>query len=59
VTLAPASGRRRSDAQAVSPIVMNTRRHDQNEDIALLRTLIYEIYSELGYTSRREAGKEG
>jgi hypothetical protein len=57
--LAPASGRRRSDAQAVSPIVMNTRRHDQNEDIALLRTLIYEIYSELGYTSRREAGKEG
>jgi DNA-binding transcriptional LysR family regulator len=48
-----------SDPQAVSPIVMNTRLHDQNEDIALLRTLIYEIYRELGYTSRRGAGEAG
>jgi DNA-binding transcriptional LysR family regulator len=35
-----------SDPQAVSPIIMSTRLHDQNEDIATLRALIDQIYQE-------------
>jgi 2,4-dienoyl-CoA reductase-like NADH-dependent reductase (Old Yellow Enzyme family) len=35
-----------SDPQAVSPIIMSTRLHDQNDDIAMLRTLIDRIYQE-------------
>jgi DNA-binding transcriptional LysR family regulator len=35
-----------SDPQAVSPIIMSTRLHDQNDDIAMLRALIDRIYQE-------------
>jgi LysR family transcriptional regulator, benzoate and cis,cis-muconate-responsive activator of ben and cat genes len=35
-----------SDPQAVSPIIMSTRLHDQNDDITVLRGLIDRIYQE-------------
>ena len=46
-----------SDPQAVSPIVMSTRLHDQNEDLVLLRALIDRVYAEQGY--RRPADAPG
>jgi DNA-binding transcriptional LysR family regulator len=45
-----------SDPQAVSPIIMSTRLHDQNDDIVLLRALIDRIYQEQGEMLRRAAG---
>lgn len=44
-----------SDPQAVSPIVMSTRLHDQNEDIVLLRSLIDQIYRERAEAQQRAA----
>ncbi len=44
-----------SDPQAVSPIIMSTRVHDQNDDIVLLRSLIDRIYEELAEARRRAA----
>jgi DNA-binding transcriptional LysR family regulator len=44
-----------SDAQAVSPIIMSTRLHDQNEDIVLLRALIDRIYQEQAEARQRAA----
>ncbi|NML18077.1 LysR family transcriptional regulator [Azohydromonas caseinilytica] len=46
-----------SDPQAVSPIVMSTRLHDQNEDLALLRALIDRVYAEQGYRRAADAGQ--
>lgn len=46
-----------SDAQAVSPIIMSTRLHDQNEDIVLLRALIDRIYQEQAEARRRAAAE--
>jgi LysR family transcriptional regulator, benzoate and cis,cis-muconate-responsive activator of ben and cat genes len=42
-----------SDPQAVSPIIMSTRLHDQNEDIATLRSLIDRIYQEQAEARQR------
>lgn len=42
-----------SDPQAVSPIIMSTRLHDQNEDIATLRALIDRIYQEQAEARQR------
>lgn len=42
-----------SDPQAVSPIIMSTRLHDQNEDIAVLRALIDRIYEEQAEARQR------
>jgi DNA-binding transcriptional LysR family regulator len=44
-----------SDPQAVSPIVMSTRLHDQNDDLVLLRALIDRIYQEQAAARRRAA----
>jgi DNA-binding transcriptional LysR family regulator len=46
-----------SDAQAVSPIIMSTRLHDQNEDIVLLRALIDRIYQEHAAARQRAAAE--
>ena len=45
-----------SDPQAVSPIIMSTRVHDQNEDIVVLRGLIDRIYQEQAEARRRIEG---
>lgn len=42
-----------SDPQAVSPIIMSTRLHDRNEDIAMLRALIDRIYQEQAEARQR------
>ncbi len=42
-----------SDPQAVSPIIMSTRLHDKNEDIATLRALIDRIYQEQAEARQR------
>lgn len=42
-----------SDPQAVSPIIMSTRLHDQNEDIVTLRGLIDHIYQEQAEARQR------
>jgi DNA-binding transcriptional LysR family regulator len=42
-----------SDPQAVSPIIMSTRLHDQNEDIVTLRALIDRIYQEQALARQR------
>lgn len=42
-----------SDPQAVSPIIMSTRLHDRNEDIATLRALIDRIYQEQAEARQR------
>lgn len=42
-----------SDPQAVSPIIMSTRVHDRNEDIATLRALIDRIYQEQAEARQR------
>ncbi|CAD5374246.1 HTH-type transcriptional regulator BenM [Rubrivivax sp. A210] len=42
-----------SDPQAVSPIIMSTRLHGQNEDIATLRALIDRIYQEQAEARQR------
>ncbi|MFZ5549558.1 MAG: LysR substrate-binding domain-containing protein [Pseudomonadota bacterium] len=47
-----------SDPQAVSPIIMSTRLHDQNEDIATLRALIDRIYQEQAEARRRVAEQD-
>jgi DNA-binding transcriptional LysR family regulator len=44
-----------SDPQAVSPIIMSTRLHDQNDDIAVLRALIDLIYQEQAEARQRAA----
>lgn len=48
-----------SDPQAVSPIVMSTRLHDQNEDLVLLRALIDRIYQEHAAARRRAEAAGG
>lgn len=48
-----------SDPQAVSPIVMSTRLHDQNEDLVLLRALIDRIYQEHAAARRRAEAGDG
>lgn len=48
-----------SDPQAVSPIVMSTRLHDQNDDLVLLRALIDRIYQEHAAARRRAAAADG
>jgi DNA-binding transcriptional LysR family regulator len=45
-----------SDPQAVSPIIMSTRAHDQNDDIAVLRGLIDRIYQEHAAARQRAEG---
>jgi DNA-binding transcriptional LysR family regulator len=47
-----------SDPQAVSPIIMSTRLHDQNPDIVLLRGLIDRIYQEQAEARRRSGARE-
>lgn len=42
------------EPQAVSPIIMSTRVHDQNPDIDLLRALIDDIYRAQAETKRRQ-----
>ena len=42
-----------SDPQAVSPIIMSTRLHDQNDDIVVLRGLIDRIYQEQAEARQR------
>lgn len=44
------------DPQAVSPIIMSTRLHDQNEDIVTLRALIDRIYQEQALARQRAEG---
>jgi DNA-binding transcriptional LysR family regulator len=48
-----------SDPQAVSPIIMSTRLHDQNEDIGVLRALIEQIYQEQAEARRQATAAEG
>jgi hypothetical protein len=43
----------------VSPIIMSTRLHDQNEDIGVLRALIDQIYQEQAEARRQAAAAEG
>ncbi|HYR26411.1 MAG TPA: hypothetical protein VEQ09_11315, partial [Aquabacterium sp.] len=38
--------------QAVSPIIMSTRLHDQSEDLVLLRSLIDQVYREQAQEAR-------
>lgn len=38
-----------AEPQAVSPIIMSTRVHDQSSDLVLLRELIDQIYREAGF----------
>jgi len=45
------------EPQAVSPIIMSTRLHDQSPDIDLMRGLIDDIYRELGWPVRMEASR--
>jgi DNA-binding transcriptional LysR family regulator len=47
-----------SDAQAVSPIIMSTRLHDQNDDIVVLRALIDRIYQEQAEARQRTAAAD-
>jgi len=45
------------EPQAVSPIIMSTRLHDQNTDLEALRGLIDDIYRELGLPVRAEVSQ--
>lgn len=45
-----------SDPQAVSPIIMSTRVHDQNDDLVVLRGLIDRIYQEQAEARQRAEG---
>lgn len=41
-----------AEPQAVSPIIMSTRLHDENADLALMRELIDQIYLSMGLPAR-------
>lgn len=41
-----------AEPQAVSPIIMSTRLHDQSEDLVLLRSLIDQVYREQAQEAR-------
>jgi DNA-binding transcriptional LysR family regulator len=47
------------EPQAVSPIIMSTRAHDQNPDLALMRALIDDIYREMGWPVQAEGPSSG
>jgi DNA-binding transcriptional LysR family regulator len=47
-----------SDPQAVSPVIMSTRLHDQNDDITVLRALIDRIYQEHADARQRAAATD-
>lgn len=44
-----------AEPQAISPIIMSTRLHDQSQDIVLLRNLIDDIYREHAKARQRRA----